>query len=65
VLELRDTPAPAAAHAVLWTLIAVLVATLAWSIVGRVDVVAIAQGQVIATGKAKMNRPGFRGGSFS
>jgi hemolysin D len=53
VLELRDTPAPAAAHAVLWTLIAALVVTLAWSIIGRVDVVAIAQGQVIATGKAK------------
>jgi hemolysin D len=60
-LEIMETPAPALARAVLWTIVAAFVAGLAWSIIGRIDLVAVAQGRVIAAGKAKVIQPAETG----
>ncbi|MBX9630483.1 MAG: HlyD family type I secretion periplasmic adaptor subunit [Burkholderiales bacterium] len=56
-LEITETPAPVLAHALLWFIIGVFLFFLGWSILGKVDVVAVAQGQVIASGKAKVIQP--------
>src|SRR5687768_5282503 len=56
-LELLETPAPALPRAVIWTILAALVFTLVWATFGRVDVVAIAPGKVIAAGKTKVIQP--------
>jgi len=42
----RSTPLPRCSH---WPLL--------WSLIGRVDVVAIAQAWVIPSGKVKLNQP--------
>jgi hemolysin D len=56
-LEIMETPAPALARAVLWTIVAALVAALVWSLIGKIDLIAVAQGRVIAAGKAKVIQP--------
>jgi hemolysin D len=56
-LEIVETPAPVLAHALLWTVVAALLVALAWAHFGKVDVVAVAQGQVIAAGRAKLIQP--------
>jgi hemolysin D len=56
-LEAVETPAPALPRAVMWTIVAALVAGLLWACVGRIDLVAVAAGKVIAAGKAKVIQP--------
>ena len=56
-LEIIETPAPALAHALLWTILIIAACILTWAILGRVDMVAIAPGKVIAAGKAKVIQP--------
>ncbi|MCC6474644.1 MAG: hypothetical protein IT514_12970 [Burkholderiales bacterium] len=43
-LEILETPSPALPRAILWTIVGALGATLAWSFLGRVDLVAVAPG---------------------
>lgn len=57
VLEITDTPAPAAGRAVAGTIIAFFTLLIAWSILSRVDVFATAQGKVSHTGQAKIIQP--------
>lgn len=52
-LEIMETPAPAAARAVLWTLVLAAVCALLWSVFGFVDTVAVAQGRVTSAGHVK------------
>lgn len=52
-LEVVETPPSPVGRIVLWTLFAVVVCTLIWSIVGKVDEVAIAPGKVMPIGHVK------------
>lgn len=56
-LELIETPAPALPRAVLWTIVAALVVAIIWASVGKIDVVALAPGKVIAADKTKIIQP--------
>jgi hemolysin D len=56
-LELMETPPPALPRAVMWTLIAAFLIALVWSIAGRVETVAVAQGRIIPSDRAKVIQP--------
>jgi hemolysin D len=53
-LEVIESPVSPTARIVTWILLTGLVATLAWTILGRVDVVASAQGVLMPTGNVKL-----------
>lgn len=57
-LEIIESPPSPVGRALAWLLIAVALSALAWSIVGKVDVVAIAQGKVVPAGRTKIIQPG-------
>jgi hemolysin D len=56
-LELQETPPAALPRAILWTLIVAFLATVVWSIVGRVETVAVAHGKIIASDRTKVIQP--------
>ncbi len=56
-LELADTPPSVLPRAIMWTLIAAFVVTLIWSVVGRVETVAVAHGRIIPSDRAKVIQP--------
>jgi len=56
-LELQETPPPALPRAVLWTIIAAFIAALVWSILGKVETVAIAHGKIVPSDRAKVIQP--------
>jgi hemolysin D len=60
-LEVRDTPPHPAARLLAWTLILFFVVAVAWASFGRVDVVAIASGRIIPSGRVKVIQPLERG----
>ena len=60
-LELIETPAPAMARAIIWTIIAAVSCALIWSCFGEIDVVAVAPGKVIAADKTKVVQPAETG----
>jgi hemolysin D len=49
-LEIIETPPSPMGHAVLWLLISLFVIAVIWSILGRIDEVAVASGKVIPSG---------------
>jgi len=53
-LEVIETPPNPLGRMILWVLLAFLVLALIWSIVAKVDVVAVAPGKVIAAGRNKL-----------
>ena len=56
-LEVLETPASPAGRAVAATICLFLVGALTWACLGRVDIVATAQGTVIPAGKSKVVQP--------
>jgi membrane fusion protein, hemolysin D len=56
-LEILETPPAAAPVALMLTLCAFVVVALIWSFIGRLDVVAVAQGKIDASGHAKLIQP--------
>lgn len=52
--EIARTPPLPAARWLLWIIVLCAVAAAAWSIVGRVDIVGVAPGRVVATGRTKL-----------
>jgi len=56
-LEILETPAPALPRAIMWAIIGALACTLVWSMFGKVDLVAVALGKVIAADKTKVIQP--------
>jgi hemolysin D len=60
-LEILETPAPALPRAILWTIVAASLIAILWSIVGKVDLIAVAPGKVIAAGKTKVIQPAETG----
>jgi hemolysin D len=56
-LEIVETPPPPLAGMVAGTIIALFCLALAWSIVGRLDIIATAQGKIVPTGRTKIIQP--------
>lgn len=56
-LELQETPVSPAPRIVMWLLITFCAIALLWSIFGRIDVVATAQGKIIPSGGSKIIQP--------
>ena len=56
-LELTDTPAPALPRAIIATIVTAFLLALLWSVIGHVDMVAVAPGKIIAADKAKVIQP--------
>jgi hemolysin D len=56
-LEITDTPPRPAARALVFLLISMLTAALTWSMVGHIDTVAVAQGQVVPRGRVQLIQP--------
>lgn len=56
-LELQDTPVSPAPRVVMWLIIAFAILALAWSIFGKIDVVATARGKIIPSDRVKVIQP--------
>lgn len=56
-LEVIDTPASPLGRATLWLITALVALLIAWACIGRVDVVAVAEGRVVPSGRTKELRP--------
>jgi hemolysin D len=56
-LEIQDAPPSPIGRGLLWTIMLVLTAGIVWSSVGRIDIVAVAQGKVIPSGHSKVIQP--------
>ena len=56
-LSLQETPAHPAPRRAAWTLCALIVIALVWSIVGQVDIVAVAQGRIVVSDSTKTLQP--------
>jgi hemolysin D len=56
-LEIVETPPSPVGRAVAWTIVAVFCAALAWASLGTVDIVAIALGKIIPSGRTKTIQP--------
>jgi hemolysin D len=56
-LEIVETPPSPVGRAVAWTIAIVFSAALAWASIGTVDIVAVALGKIIPTGRTKTIQP--------
>ena len=63
-LEITDTPPSPVGRAIVWAVIAVFSLALLWACLGKVDIVAVAPGKIIPTGRTKTIQP-FETGSFA
>ena len=50
VLEIQERPPSPLGRIILWILCLFLTLTIAWMVVGKVDIVSIGQGKIIPTG---------------
>lgn len=57
VLELQDSPPAPLPRVLLWTLVASFMVALLWSVLGRIDLVAVAAGKVIPSTHTKVIQP--------
>jgi hemolysin D len=57
VLEIEQAPPPPISRAILWTILALFAAGSLWAAVGRIDIVATAQGKIIPSGHSKVIQP--------
>jgi len=56
-LEIVETPPSPIGRAIVYTVVAVFGAALAWASIGRVDIVAVAPGKIIPSGRSKTIQP--------
>jgi hemolysin D len=56
-LEIVETPPSPVGRAVAWTIVVVFSAALAWASIGTVDIVAVALGKIIPSGRTKTIQP--------
>lgn len=56
-LEIVETPPSPIGRAVAWTIVVVFCAALGWASIGTVDIVAVALGKIIPTGRTKTIQP--------
>ncbi|MCS6291175.1 MAG: HlyD family type I secretion periplasmic adaptor subunit [Nitrospira sp.] len=57
VLEIQDAPPSPIGRAILWTIMAIFTVSMVWASVGRIDIVATAQGKIIPSGYSKVIQP--------
>src|SRR5689334_7019658 len=57
VLEIEHAPPSPIGRAILWTIMGVVTAAVAWACLGWVDIVAVAQGKIIPSGYSKLIQP--------
>jgi hemolysin D len=56
-VEIMEHPASPLGRALIWSLCAFFTIAVAWSIVGRIDIVAVAEGKVVPQGRTKVVQP--------
>lgn len=56
-LEVTETPPAPLGRIILWTIVLFFVAAVVWGIVGKVDIVAVAQGKIVPSGRVKTIQP--------
>ena len=56
-LEIIETPASPAGRAIAFTIIGFFVVALVWSCLGKIDIIATAQGKIVPTGRTKTIQP--------
>ncbi|MDC0598755.1 HlyD family type I secretion periplasmic adaptor subunit [Gammaproteobacteria bacterium] len=56
-LEVQETPPSPIGRAIIWTITLLFVLAIIWSIFGRIDIVAIAQGKIIPSDRVKVIQP--------
>jgi len=56
-LSLQETPVHPAPRRAMWVIVALFVAALTWSIVGQVDIVAVAPGRIVVSQRSKLIQP--------
>ena len=56
-IEILEKPASPVGRATLWSLCALFVIAVCWAIVGRIDIVAVANGKVVPQGRTKVVQP--------
>ena len=57
VLEVQDTPPSPLGRIIIWSLIIFFIIAVVWAMVGKVDIVSIAQGKIIPSGRVKVIQP--------
>src|SRR5690349_8786908 len=57
VLEIQQAPPSPIGRSILWTILAVFTAGVSWAGFGWIDIVATAQGKIIASGYSKIVQP--------
>ena len=57
-LEVQESPPSPVGRFVMWTIIALIVIALVWSILGKVEIVAVAPGKIIPSGQVKVIQAG-------
>jgi HlyD family secretion protein len=61
ILKLQEAPPSPFPRVVLWVLLALLLAALAWSAVGRLDIIAVAQGRIVPQNYLQIVQPAESG----
>ncbi|SEP23707.1 hemolysin D [Rhodospirillales bacterium URHD0017] len=56
-LEIAETPPSPIGRTVIWTIVVVFIAALAWATLGTVDIVAVAMGKIIPSSRTKTIQP--------
>jgi hemolysin D len=56
-LEVIETPPSPAGRAIIWTIMAFFLIALLWACIGKVDIVAVAQGKIVPSGRVKVVQP--------
>ncbi len=56
-LEIQETPPLPAARWIIWAIVAFVIVGVAWASVGKVDIVAVAHGKVVPSGRVKVIQP--------
>ncbi|WP_421868946.1 HlyD family type I secretion periplasmic adaptor subunit [Motiliproteus sp.] len=56
-LEIQDRPPSPMGRVMMWTLIGLFLIGVAWACVGKVDIVAVAEGKIVPSGKIKPIQP--------
>jgi len=57
VLEVQDSPPSPIGRTVIWSVVLLVIITVAWACLGQVDIVATAQGKIITAGNIKTIQP--------
>ncbi|MDO9319798.1 MAG: HlyD family type I secretion periplasmic adaptor subunit [Gammaproteobacteria bacterium] len=56
-LEIQETPPSPAGRAIIWSIVLLFSIAILWSILGHIDIVAVAQGRIIPSDRVKVVQP--------